>query len=192
MVLPESSPVKKWTAKESAGFFNKRFFMILIIPSIIFPLFAGFNPATFQESNIMPIALPIAKLIMLIFKGTFIVKSGIIFSIVFYVFGILFSYLFLAIIFIPILFLISHTNRKTGVFAIYGEGIATGDIINGTENFYKFCNWNDVYTYLPFEKNELKIVDKFNKALVYLRYEPEIESELIYLINYYIAFYNKK
>lgn len=187
MVTPNSQPILAWTAKEKSRISPDRFLKLFLIPALIFPFFAGYNPATFKESDITFIIEPIAKLIYALFENTIITGSEIIFLIVFYLFSVIASYIFLIIIFIPLIFLFSLVFNKPNCFAIYQEGIAKGSYVKGAPAYDRFLKWSEMYTYVPFQKNEIKIVDGKNYALMFVNYEESMEGSIEHYINYYLS-----
>lgn len=160
---------------------------LFLIPALIFPFFAGYNPATFTESDITPIIEPIVKLIYELFDNTIITTSEIIFLTVFYLFSVIASYLFLVALFIPLVFLFSLVFNKPNCFALYNEGIAKGTYKKGAPVYDRFLKWSEMHTYVPFQKNEIKIIDGKNKALMFINYEDSTEKSIKHYINYYLA-----
>lgn len=187
MNIPDSQPILVWSAKENSRISPIRFLKLFLIPALIFPFFAGYNPATFTESDITPIIKPIVKMIYVLFEDTIITSSQIIFLIVFYVFSVIASYFFLIIIFIPLISLFSLIFNKPNCFAIYQDGIAKGSYVNGIPSYDKFLKWSEIYTYVPFQKNEIKIVDGKNYALMFVNYEDNLEASIKHYLNYYIS-----
>ena len=187
MILPNSQPVMAWSAKENSRISPFRFLKLLIIPALIFPFFAGYNPATFTESDMTPVIKPIVELIYALFGNTFITESEIIFLIVFYLFSVAVSYFFLILVFIPLVFLFSLAFNKPNCFALYNEGIAKGTLVKGAPDYDKFLKWSEMYTYVPFQKNEIKIVDAKNFALMFVNHEGSMEAGIKHYINYYLS-----
>lgn len=185
-MVPNSTPIMQWKVKEKNRLSFSRFLKLFLIPAMIFPVFAGFNPAAYTESDVMPLLKPLVRLIYLLFEKTIIVESETLFIIISYFFMFIASYFFLAVLFIPILFFISLISDKTNCFAIYTEGIAKGEVMKSVSHFDSFLTWDKINSYSDSSKNELRVADRKNKTLMYLYYEKHDENNIKYYLDYYL------
>ena len=187
MMIPSSTPLLKWTAKESNRISPLRFLKLIIVPALIFPLFAGYNPATFTESDTFPITKAIAEIILLFFRDTIFTDSDILFLAIFYVFSAILSYVFLAVVLSIFVLIFSIVFQNNKCFALHPEGIASGLVNKDKPDYDRFLEWKDIHNYLPFQKNEIKLLDKNKQALMFVNYPPEMENSIKHYIDYYLS-----
>lgn len=185
VVTPYSQPILQWTAKEKSKISPVRYLKIFLIPALVFPFFAGFNPATYTESDVMPLVKHLVSLIYLMFESTIVVESKILFFLTFYFTAFIGSYFFLVVIFIPIFFFISIISDKSNCFVIYQEDIAKGVFKNGIQKYDTFLSWDKIHGYSCSNKNEFRLSDKKNRALMFIYFEKNDEAKISHYLNYY-------